>query len=204
MGRKADTRAEEPTVRDRNSESPKTSGARVRTQRNTLPWMSESTSGTRRREEVLIVEASGKAARKNTLPGMKVQKTLHSPVDAVIVEAAASTASKASSAEKSKKRFDEKSGVRRRDTGRAYVAVENVGARAVAIASNTKLRAPRVVATREDIRRAPLDQVSAFVLAFVDGTVDAGGLADVTGLPDRTVREALRRLVEIGLVELPQ
>ncbi len=202
MARKADNRADEPTVRERASDAPNVSGARVRATRNTLPWTSESTSGTRRREDVLIIDAKPKAARKVTVPGMKVQKTVKPPPEPAIVEATAEPS--APKAEKSKKRFDEKSGVRRRDTGRAYVAVENVGARAVAIASKTKLRAPRIIASREEIRRAPLDQVGAFVLSFVDGTVDAEGLADVTGLPDRTVREALRRLVEIGLVELPK
>jgi hypothetical protein len=197
MARKA---AEES--RDRETEAPKGSGAHARVpRRNTLPWGSESSSGMRRREDILVVEAPRGAARKTTVAGMKLRKSIAMPAEPTIIEAPPTPDTTAT--EKPKKRFDEKSGVRRRDTGRAYVAVENVGARAVAIASNTKLRAPRVVATREEIRRAPLDQVGAFVLAFVDGTVDTEALADVTGLPDRTVREALRRLVELGLVELP-
>jgi hypothetical protein len=173
----------------------------VRERRTTMTWSSEAGSGERAAVEVQV--AKGEPARKQTLQGIKVtRKSMRPPMDSG-VEVRDTMPSPPPPAERTSSSGQPATRSRRRDTARVYVAVEEVGVRAVRIAEKARdVAAPKVIASREKIRRAPITQHAAFVLAFIDGATDENGLVDITGLPIEAVREILQSLVDHGIIEI--
>lgn len=88
--------------------------------------------------------------------------------------------------------------------GRAAVTVDKVGAAAVKLARTTRRdTAPKLVASRAIIAKAPIDTRSAFVLSLVDGQNTVESLLDMAGMPEAEVRAILDRLARLGLISLP-
>jgi hypothetical protein len=89
-------------------------------------------------------------------------------------------------------------------SGRPPVTVDEVGTAAVKLA-RTSLRdsAPKVIASRTTIAKAPIDTRAAFVLSLVDGRNTVEALVDMAGMPEEEVRGILSRLARLGLISLP-
>jgi hypothetical protein len=61
---------------------------------------------------------------------------------------------------------------------------------------------PRVLASPEELGRAPLGSREAFVLSLIDGQVSLSSLRDVAGLEDAELTTILDRLVVLKLIAL--
>lgn len=87
---------------------------------------------------------------------------------------------------------------------RPPVTVDEVGATALKIARSTRREgAPKLVASRAIVARAPIDTRSAFVLSLVDGRNTVDAIVDMAGMPADEVKAILGRLARLGLIELP-
>lgn len=97
-----------------------------------------------------------------------------------------------------------KTGTRRKRTNRPAVRVDEVGAAAVELARSTgRGPAPKVVASRAVVAKAPIDSRAAFVLSLVDGRNTVEAVVDMAGMPEDEVRDTLARLARLGLISLP-
>lgn len=94
-------------------------------------------------------------------------------------------------------------GTRRRRTSRPPVSVDDVGAAAVKIARTRRESAPKLVATRSIISRAPIDTRAAFILSLIDGRNSTAAIVDMSGMPEAEVKGILERLARLGLITLP-
>ena len=98
-------------------------------------------------------------------------------------------------------------GTRKKDgetRSRPPVTVDQVGAAAVKIARTTRRdSAPKLIASRQIIAKAPIDTRSAFVMSLVDGRNTVESLIDMAGMPEAEVRAILDRLARLGLISLP-
>jgi hypothetical protein len=61
---------------------------------------------------------------------------------------------------------------------------------------------PWLVMTYEDLRGLPLDHRAGFILSRVDGRCTVEMIVDMASLPPDDTMEILRRLVELGAIEL--
>lgn len=61
---------------------------------------------------------------------------------------------------------------------------------------------PRLIAAARNLEGAEIAPREAFLLSRIDGQLNAGDLADLTGIPEREVLTTLERLAKIGLVQL--
>src|SRR6185369_897506 len=87
---------------------------------------------------------------------------------------------------------------------RAAVTVDEVGTAAVKLARNSRREsAPRLVASRAVIAKAPIDTRAAFVLSLIDGRNTIDALVDMSGMPEDEVKAILSRLARLGLITLP-
>lgn len=87
---------------------------------------------------------------------------------------------------------------------RPPVTVDEVGATALKIARSTRREgAPKLIASRAIVARAPIDTRSAFVLSLVDGRNTVDAIVDMAGMPADEVKTILERLARLGLIELP-
>jgi hypothetical protein len=87
---------------------------------------------------------------------------------------------------------------------RPAVTVDEVGTAAVKLArSSRRESAPRLVASRAVIAKAPIDTRAAFVLSLVDGRNTVDALVDMSGMPEDEVKAILSRLARLGLIALP-
>lgn len=88
-------------------------------------------------------------------------------------------------------------------TSRPPLRVDEVGDAAVRLAVKAaRSAAPRVLVTRAELARSPIDHREAFVVSLIDGKTDVAGLVDAAGLPRGEVMAILERLVRIGVVAL--
>ena len=96
-------------------------------------------------------------------------------------------------------------GTRARPKGvRSPVTVDEVGKAAVALARATRRdSAPKLVASRTVVAKAPIDTRAAFVLALVDGRNTVDAILDMSGMPVDEVKAILDRLARLGLIALP-
>ena len=65
---------------------------------------------------------------------------------------------------------------------------------------DARLRTPKPVADRRDVRGAPLSPTDGFVLSRVDGIVTEKDILAATGLPDDEVVASLAKLEALGLI----
>jgi hypothetical protein len=72
--------------------------------------------------------------------------------------------------------------------------------RGAAVARMTKRKCPRLAKT--DLASASIAPRDAFILSRIDGTLTVEELADLTGLRESDVTEALQRMARLGLVLL--
>jgi hypothetical protein len=87
---------------------------------------------------------------------------------------------------------------------RPAVSVDDVGAAAVKIASTTpRQSAPKLIASRATIAKAPIDTRTAFVLSLVDGRNSVEAIIDMSGMRADEVNTILARLGRLGLITLP-
>lgn len=87
---------------------------------------------------------------------------------------------------------------------RPPVTVDEVGATALKIARTTQREgAPKLLASRAIVSKAPIDTRSAFVLSLVDGRNTVGAIVDMSGMPEDEVKSILERLARLGLIQLP-
>lgn len=87
---------------------------------------------------------------------------------------------------------------------RPPVTVDEVGATALKIARSTRREgAPKLIASRAIVAKAPIDTRSAFVLSLVDGRNTVDAIVDMAGMPADEVKTILERLARLGLIELP-
>jgi hypothetical protein len=92
----------------------------------------------------------------------------------------------------------------RRARTRRPVRVDDVGDAAVAIASRAMPSfAPKLLESRSELSRAPIDHRDAFVLSLIDGKTSVAQIVDASGMPRREVAAILDRLVQLGIVALP-
>ncbi|GEM_PF-2427704 len=95
-------------------------------------------------------------------------------------------------------------GTHRKRSNRPPVTVDEVGAAAVKLARTTRREgAPKLVASRATVAKAPIDSRAAFVLSLVDGRNTASAIVDMSGMPAEEVNAILARLARLGLIELP-
>lgn len=94
-------------------------------------------------------------------------------------------------------------GTRRRRPSRPAVRVDDVGPAAVKLARSRRSAAPRLIAPRAKVAKAPIDSRAAFVLSLVDGRNTVDALVDMAAMPEEEVREILARLARLGLISLP-
>ncbi len=93
---------------------------------------------------------------------------------------------------------------RRQRSNRPPVTVDEVGAAAVKLARTTRREtAPKVLASRALIAKAPIDTRAAFVLSLVDGRNTVDAIIDMAGMPEDEVRAILERVARLGLISLP-
>ncbi len=83
---------------------------------------------------------------------------------------------------------------------RSPVTVDDVGPLAVKLARGLRESAPKLVASRTMIARAPLDTRAAFVLSLVDGRNSTTAIVDMAGMPEEEVKAILDRLARLGLI----
>lgn len=89
-------------------------------------------------------------------------------------------------------------------SGRPPVTVDEVGTAAVKLArTGRRESAPRLVASRSVVAKAPIDTRSAFVLSLVDGRNSYDAIIDMAGMPEDEVKAILERLARLGLIALP-
>ena len=94
--------------------------------------------------------------------------------------------------------------VRRERSNRPPVTVDDVGAAAVKLARTTRRdSAPKLLASRAVIAKAPIDTRAAFVLSLVDGRNTASAIVDMSGMLEDEVKAILERLARLGLISLP-
>lgn len=94
---------------------------------------------------------------------------------------------------------------RKRNTNRPPVSVDEVGPAAVKLArkSSPATRtdsAPKLIASRATIAKAPIDTRSAFIMSLIDGRNTVDALVDMSGMPEDEVKGILDRLVRLGLI----
>ncbi len=95
-------------------------------------------------------------------------------------------------------------GTRRKSKqSRPPVQVDDVGRTAVRIAGARRESAPKLLASRAMLARAPIDSRAAFLLSMIDGNNTIESLVDATGMSPEEVRSTLERCARLGLVELP-
>jgi hypothetical protein len=94
-------------------------------------------------------------------------------------------------------------GTRRKKQSRPPVQVDDVGRTAVRIAGARREGAPKLLASRAMLARAPIDSRAAFLLSMIDGNNTVESLVDATGMSAQEVRTTLERCARLGLVELP-
>lgn len=95
-------------------------------------------------------------------------------------------------------------GTRRKRDSRDPVVVDEVGAAAVRLARTTgRGAAPKLIAPRSAIAKAPIDSRAAFVLSLIDGRNTVEALVDMSAMPEDEVRGMLARLARLGLISLP-
>lgn len=95
-------------------------------------------------------------------------------------------------------------GTRRKRESRPPVTVDDVGPVAVKLARSTRRQtAPKLLASKDEIAKAPLDARAAFVLSLVDGHNALDAVVDMAGMPETEVRDLLARLARLGLISLP-
>ena len=94
-------------------------------------------------------------------------------------------------------------GTRRRKASRPPVQIDDVGRAAVRIAGARRESAPKLLASRAMLSRAPIDSRAAFLLSMIDGSNTIESLVDATGMTSDEVRTTLERCARLGLVELP-
>jgi hypothetical protein len=86
---------------------------------------------------------------------------------------------------------------------RPPVRVDDVGDRAVAIASKVvRSSAPRLLKTRGELTHAPIDPRDAFVLSLLDGRTNVAAIVDTSGMPADEVVATLERLARLGIVSM--
>lgn len=87
---------------------------------------------------------------------------------------------------------------------RPPVTVDDVGAAAVKLARTTRREsAPKLLASRAVIARAPIDTRAAFVLSLIDGRNTVDAIVDMSGMLEDEVKAILDRLARLGLIALP-
>ena len=90
-------------------------------------------------------------------------------------------------------------------SARPPVTVDEVGATAVKIARTTRREsAPKLIASRGIIAKAPIDTRAAFVLSLVDGRNTVDAIVDMSGMLEDEVKAILERLARLGLISLPE
>jgi hypothetical protein len=96
-------------------------------------------------------------------------------------------------------------GTRRKERShRPPVTVDDVGPAAVKIANTTRREsAPKVIASRATIAKAPIDTRTAFVLSLVDARNTVEAIIDMSGMRADEVNTILARLARLGLITLP-
>lgn len=96
-------------------------------------------------------------------------------------------------------------GTRKRErTSRPPVTVDEVGVAAVKLARGTRREsAPKLLASRALIAKAPIDTRAAFVLSLVDGRNSVNAIVDMSGMLEDEVKAILERLARLGLISLP-
>jgi hypothetical protein len=94
-------------------------------------------------------------------------------------------------------------GTRPRKQSRPPVQVDDVGRAAVRIAGARRQSAPKLLASRAVLSRAPIDSRAAFLLSMIDGQNSVDALVDATGMDRQEVRTILERCARLGLIELP-
>jgi hypothetical protein len=94
-------------------------------------------------------------------------------------------------------------GTRPRKQSRPPVQVDDVGRTAVRIAGGRRQSAPKLLASRAMLSRAPIDSRAAFLLSMIDGQNSVDALVDATGMNKQEVDTILERCARLGLVELP-
>ncbi len=96
-------------------------------------------------------------------------------------------------------------GTRRRErTSRPPVTVDEVGVAAVKLARTSRREtAPKLLASRALIAKAPIDTRAAFVLSLVDGRNTVDAIVDMSGMVEGEVKAILARLSRLGLIALP-
>ena len=96
---------------------------------------------------------------------------------------------------------------RRARTSRPPVRVDEVGDVAVFIAGRHSrmppAAAPKLLKTRAELARAPIDHRDAFVLSLLDGKTSVQGVVDLAAMPDGEVVTILERLAKLGIVQMP-
>ncbi len=93
---------------------------------------------------------------------------------------------------------------RKARSGRPPVTVDEVGIGAVKLArKSVRESAPKLVASRGMIAKAPIDTRAAFVLSLVDGRNTMGAIVDMSGMLEDEVKAILERLARLGLISLP-
>ena len=92
----------------------------------------------------------------------------------------------------------------RRARTRRPVRVDDVGDVAVAIASRAMPSfAPKLLKSRVELSRAPIDARDAFVLSLIDGKTSVAQIVDASGMAPAQVAAILDRMVQLGIVALP-
>lgn len=86
---------------------------------------------------------------------------------------------------------------------RPPVVIDDVGAAAMKIARTRRPGAPKLVASRGTIAKAPIDTRAAFVLSLVDGRNSVDAIIDMSGMVEDEAKGILARLARLGLIELP-
>jgi hypothetical protein len=96
-------------------------------------------------------------------------------------------------------------GTRRKRSGRPPVTVDEVGVAAVKLARTTRRQdsAPKLVASRGMVSKAPIDTRAAFVLSLIDGRNTVDAIVDMSGMNEDEVKAILDRLARLGLISLP-
>jgi hypothetical protein len=61
---------------------------------------------------------------------------------------------------------------------------------------------PRVIRSKDDVARAPLEHRDWYVLALLDGQTSVQGIVDISGMEPDDVLRILQRLRRLGLITL--
>lgn len=84
------------------------------------------------------------------------------------------------------------------------MTVDEVGVAAVKLARTSRREtAPKLLASRALIAKAPIDTRAAFVLSLVDGRNTVDAIVDMSGMVEGEVKAILARLSRLGLIALP-